>query len=120
MHSVAQLPPHAVQTLGLLAVAFGNQSMIYVLRAQNHLWDSKPSRWLIFSSVVDTTIVCGLVLTGVLVTALPLPWVLGVGIAAAGFALVLDQVRSLARRVPGFGHCIARCPSYLLISLRFT
>ncbi|MCW3694342.1 MULTISPECIES: HAD-IC family P-type ATPase [Burkholderia cepacia complex] len=103
-----QLPPHAVQTLAFLAIAFGNQSMIYVLRAQNHLWDSKPSRWLVFSSVVDTAIVCGLVLSGVLVTALPLPWVLGVGIAAAGFALFLDQVRSLARRVPGLGHRIAR------------
>ncbi|MDN7515893.1 HAD-IC family P-type ATPase [Burkholderia sp. AU45251] len=104
----SQLPPHAVQTLGFLAIAFGNQSMIHVLRAQSHLWDSKPSRWLVFSSVVDTTIVCGLVLSGVLVTALPLPWALGVGIAAAGFALVLDQVKILASRVPGFGHCIAR------------
>ncbi|MGP8473209.1 HAD-IC family P-type ATPase [Burkholderia sp. PR2] len=92
------LAPSSILTLGFLAIAFGNQAMIYVLRSRRHLWSSMPSLWLLTSSVVDVAIVCALALSGTLVSALPLQWIVGVAVAASGFALVVDQLKVLAGR----------------------
>jgi len=45
------------------------------------------------SSVVDIGIVCALAVAGVVMEPLPWPVLLGVLLAAAGFTLVLDQVK---------------------------
>ncbi|WP_175909007.1 HAD-IC family P-type ATPase [Burkholderia sp. BCC1640] len=92
------LAPSSILTLGFLAIAFGNQAMIYVLRSRKRVWSSMPSRWLLISSVVDVAIVCALALSGTLVTALPLQWIVGVAVAASGFALVVDQLKVFAGR----------------------
>lgn len=92
------LAPSSILTLAFLAIAFGNQAMIYVLRSRKYVWSSMPSRWLLISSVVDVAIVCALALSGTLVTALPPRWIVGVAVAASGFALVVDQLKVLAGR----------------------
>ena len=88
-----RLAPAALQTLAFVALVFGNQAVLYVVRERRRLWSSVPGRWVITSSVADITIVSALALSGILMT--PLPWriiaaVLG---GAVGFALLLDQVK---------------------------
>jgi H+-transporting ATPase len=66
---------------------------LYVLRERHHLWSSRPGHWVLASSAVDIAIVSTLAISGVLME--PLPWrvLAAVFAAAAGFALILDQVK---------------------------
>ncbi|HEY7653439.1 MAG TPA: plasma-membrane proton-efflux P-type ATPase [Methylomirabilota bacterium] len=82
-----------LQTLAFVTLVLGNQAVLYVLRERRHMWRSPPSGWVLASSVVDIAIVSTLAVAGILME--PLPWLvpLGVLLAAAGFALILDQIK---------------------------
>jgi H+-transporting ATPase len=83
----------ALQTLAFVTLVFGAQALLYVVRERHHIWSSRPGNWVLASSAVDIAIVSTLALSGILME--PLPWrVLAmVFAAAAGFALILDQVK---------------------------
>ncbi|WP_028232792.1 plasma-membrane proton-efflux P-type ATPase [Paraburkholderia mimosarum] len=89
----SRLPTGELQSLSFLAIAFGNQATLYVLRERGHFWHSLPGRWLLLSSAIDITIVSVLVLSGTLMAALPLSLVAAVAMTAIGFALILDQLK---------------------------
>jgi H+-transporting ATPase len=82
-----------LQTLAFVTLVFGAQALLYVLRERRHIWSSKPSSWVLMSSAADIVIVSALALSGILME--PLPWrvLAEVFVAAAGFALILDQVK---------------------------
>ncbi|AOL08539.1 HAD-IC family P-type ATPase [Burkholderia contaminans] len=88
-----RFPIRELQSLSFLAIAFGNQAVLYVLRERGHLWHSRPGRWLLLSSAIDVTIVSGLVLSGTLMARLPWSLVGAVAMTAIGFALLLDQLK---------------------------
>ena len=83
----------ALQTWTFATLVLGNQALLYVLRERRRMWRSKPSVWVFASSVADVAIVGGLAVSGTLMA--PLPWRLVVAAcgAAAGFAVLLDQVK---------------------------
>jgi H+-transporting ATPase len=87
------LDPAALQTFAFATVLYGSQGLIYVLRERRHLWSSMPSKWVFASSAADIGIVTVLALSGTAMA--PLPWrlLLLVFLAAAAFALVLDQIK---------------------------
>jgi H+-transporting ATPase len=87
------LGPGEVQTLAFVAVAFGNQAVMYALRERQRLWHSTPSVWVVVSSALDIGIVTAVALSGVLSDPLPARLVLLVLAAATGFALILDQIK---------------------------
>jgi H+-transporting ATPase len=82
-----------LQTLSFITLVFGNQAVLYVLRERRRLWSSKPSNWVLASSAADIAIVSALAWSGLLMQ--PLPWgvLAAVFVAAAGFGLILDQVK---------------------------
>jgi len=82
-----------LQTLAFVTLVFGAQALLYVVRERRHLWSSKPGNWVLASSAVDIAIVSTLAISGILME--PLPWrvLAAVFAAAAGFALILDQVK---------------------------
>jgi H+-transporting ATPase len=82
-----------LQTLAFVTLVFGNQGVLFVLRERRHMWRSKPSNWVLASSTADIVIVSMFALSGILME--PLPWrlVAAIFIAAAGFALILDQIK---------------------------
>ena len=83
----------ALQTWTFATIVLGNQALLYVLRERRRLWRSRPSAWVFASSVADIAIVGVLAVSGTLMA--PLPWSLLVAAfgAAAGFAVLLDQVK---------------------------
>ena len=87
------LGPTDLQTLAFVTLVFGNQALLYVLRERRHMWSSKPSFWVLASSLTDIGIVLALALPGILMA--PLPWrlVAAVFAAMAAFALILDQIK---------------------------
>ena len=84
----------ALRTLTFLAVVFGNQATTYNNRDRRHLWSSRPSVWLLASSVADLQIASTLAITGIAMTPLPVPMVVGTLMAAIVFALLLDLVKT--------------------------
>jgi H+-transporting ATPase len=89
----------ALRTLAFTVLVFGSQATIYAIRQRRHLWGSRPSRWLVASSVTDVLIASILSIEGIAMTPLPAWIVAGTFAAAAIFAVILDLVK-----VPAFRH----------------
>jgi H+-transporting ATPase len=85
--------PGELQTLAFIALAFGNQAILYVLRERRSMWSSKPGKWVLASSAAGIALVTVLAFTGTLMA--PLNWrvLAAVFVAAAGFALILDRIK---------------------------
>jgi H+-transporting ATPase len=86
---------HGLRTLAALVLVFASQAAFYVVRDRRHLWSSRPSGWVILSSMLNVAIFALLAARGWLMH--PLPWSL-IGwllLATVPFALALDVVKSL-------------------------
>ncbi len=84
----------ALRTLTFTALVFGSQATIYVIRERRRLWSSRPSSWLVASSVADVLLAVTLAVGGIAVTPLPALVVAGTLAAAAAFAFTLDLVKA--------------------------
>jgi H+-transporting ATPase len=80
----------ALRTLAFVVVVFGNQATTYTNRERRHLWSSRPSFWLVGSSIADLLIASTLAIRGTGMTPLPAWTVIGTLAATAVFAVVLD------------------------------
>jgi H+-transporting ATPase len=89
----------ALRTLAFTALVFGSQATIYAIRQRRHLWGSRPSRWLVASSITDVLIASILSIEGIAMTPLQAWIVAGTFAAGAIFAVILDLVK-----VPAFRH----------------
>jgi H+-transporting ATPase len=87
-----------LQTLAFVTIVCGNQATTYTNRERRHIWSSRPSQWLIASSVIDTGIACVLSVSGVAMAPLPVVTVAAVLGSATVFAFVIDFAK-----VPVFG-----------------
>jgi H+-transporting ATPase len=87
------LGTEALRTMAVVTLVFSAQAVFYVSRERQHIWSSRPGRWLIVSSIVDLSIFSLLSINGVLMTALPIAVVAGLLAAATVFAFVLDAVK---------------------------
>jgi H+-transporting ATPase len=84
---------NALQTLAFVLIVFGNQATTYANRERRRIWSSRPSRWVIGSSVVDILIASTFAVCGIAMTPLPLRIVGGALAAAAAFAFIVDVVK---------------------------
>ena len=84
----------ALRTLALVALVFGNEATLYAVRERRRLWSSRPSLWVIVSSVCDVLIIVALATRGIAMTPLPLPAIACTLAAAAAFAFVMDLVKT--------------------------
>jgi H+-transporting ATPase len=82
-----------LRTLAAVTLVLSGQGVLYVVRERRRLWSSRPSLWLMLSSVLDVGIIATLATRGILMAPLPMPLVAGILLAATVFALVLDQVK---------------------------
>jgi len=80
----------ALRTLAFVVIVFGNQATTYTNRERRRIWSSRPSLWLVGSSVVDLLIASTLAACGIAMTPLPLFVVGGTFVAAAVFAFIVD------------------------------
>jgi H+-transporting ATPase len=85
--------------LAFVALVFGNQAQLYVLRDRGRLWASRPSPWVLASSTVDIAMVTALALSGTLMAPLPARLLAALFAAAVAFALLLDQVKRPVTRL---------------------
>ncbi|MGO9005305.1 MAG: HAD-IC family P-type ATPase, partial [Beijerinckiaceae bacterium] len=76
----------ALRTLAFVVVVFGNQATTYTNRERQHLWSSRPSVWLVVSSIADIAIASILAVGGIAMTPLPALLVAAMLAAAIAFA----------------------------------
>ena len=88
-----------LRTLAFLVIVFGNQATMYANRTRQSLWSTRPSSWLVLSSVADLLIASTLASRGIAMVSLPLLVMVGTLLAAVVFALMVDIVK-----VPVFKH----------------
>ena len=91
-HFSMALGTAALNTLALVALVFGSQTALYVVRERRRLW-SLPSLWLNVSSVANLLIISTLAVAGILMMPLPIVVVAGTLGAAVGFGFVLTVVK---------------------------
>lgn len=92
------LDTETLRSFTVITLVFGGQAVFYVARERQHLWNSRPGRWLLASSTVDLGLISFLVLNGILMAALPVSIVGALLIAAIVFAFVLDAIKILLFR----------------------
>jgi H+-transporting ATPase len=83
----------ALQTLSVVAIVYGSQATIYVIRARRHLWGQRPTIWMVSSSVADLLIISTLAIGGIAMAPLPVSVIAGEFAAAVVFGLILDGVK---------------------------
>ena len=89
-----ELGIEALRTLSLVTLVFGSEATLYAIRERRRMWSSRPSFWVIASSVCDLLIIVTLAVRGIAMTALPLA-VIGLTLAAAAaFGFLLDLVKA--------------------------
>jgi H+-transporting ATPase len=93
-HDIATL-----RTLAFIIIVFGNQATTYNNRERHRLWSSRPSNWLIASSVTDISIAAILAITGTAMAPLPAEVVAAALGGAIVFTFLMDFVK-----VPVFRH----------------
>jgi H+-transporting ATPase len=82
-----------LRTLSFVVIVFGNQATTYTNRERRRLWSSRPSSWLIASSVIDLLIASILAIGGIAMAPLPISVVFGTLALAVAFAVLLDFVK---------------------------
>ncbi|MHB1590774.1 MAG: heavy metal translocating P-type ATPase [Sulfuricella sp.] len=87
------LGTEALRTLAVVVLVFGSQATLYAIRERRRLWHSRPSLWVVVSSIGDALIISTLATQGILMTPLPILVVAGTLAAAVGFGLVLNVVK---------------------------
>ena len=80
----------ALRTLAFVVIVFGNQATTYANRERRRIWSSRPSRWLMASSVADLLIASTLATWGIAMTAVPVLIVGETLVAASVFAFLVD------------------------------
>jgi H+-transporting ATPase len=83
----------ALRTLAMVALVFGSEAALYSIRERRRLWSSRPSLWVVVSTVCDVLIISMLVTRGIAMSPVPLFVVGGTLGAAVVFAFILDFVK---------------------------
>ena len=82
-----------LRTLVVVAVVYGSQVIIYIVRGRRNLWGLPPTVWLIIASITNVLIITLLAGYGIAMAPLPLP-VLAVEFAATiAFGFILDIIK---------------------------
>jgi H+-transporting ATPase len=73
---------------------FTGQGMVYLVRDRHHFWNSAPSRWMIFSSMMDVGAVCLMSTRGILMAPLASAVIASVMLACALYLVALDFLKA--------------------------
>jgi H+-transporting ATPase len=90
---VLRLSEHQLQTLIFVLLVFSGQGTVYLVRERLHCWASRPSGWLLASSLLDILVVIVLAASGIFMEPLPLSLILEVLGLVVLYLLVLDFLK---------------------------
>ncbi len=82
-----------LQTLVFVMLVATGQGNIYLVRERGPFWRSRPSLWLMLSSIADLLVVAAMATIGVLMTPVSLELIVLLLVVVALYLLVLDQLK---------------------------
>ena len=82
-----------LQTLTFAALILSSQAGVYLLRERGHFWKSRPSRFLVGSSVLGLGVTVALASGGILMHSIPLSLLGIIGGAGVLYFGCLDWVK---------------------------
>ena len=83
----------SLRSLAFVALVFGSQATIYVIRQRRQVWGRPPSFWLAASSLADISISTTLAAGGIGMMPLSAGIIAGTLAAAGAFAIALNMVK---------------------------
>ena len=92
------LPLPQLQTLVFVMLVATGQGNVYLIRERGHFWRSRPSPWLVASSIADLVVVTLMATKGVLMTPVSLTLLAELLCAVAIYLIILDQLKVLIFR----------------------
>ena len=92
------LPLPQLQTLVFVMLVATGQGNVYLIRERAHFWQSRPSAWLVSSSIIDLAVVVLMATIGVLMTPVSPLLIAALLAAITVYLLVLDQLKVLIFR----------------------
>jgi len=95
---VLGLPLTQLQTLVFVMLVATGQGNVYLIRERGHFWRTRPSVWLVGSSIADLAIVVLMATIGILMTPMSPLLVAALLAAVAAYLLILDQLKVLIFR----------------------
>ncbi len=88
-----RLPLPQLQTLVFVMLVFNGQATVYLVRERRHFWSSRPSRWLLTSSLLDILIVSVMATQGILMAPIRPGLVGGVLLLVLLYLVVVDFIK---------------------------
>jgi H+-transporting ATPase len=82
-----------LRSVAFIAIVFGSQATTYTNRERLSLISSRPSRWLVGTSVMDVLVAAALAASGIAMTRIPLAAIGAVLAGAVAFAFLLDLAK---------------------------
>jgi len=82
-------------------LVFSGQATVYLVRERRHFWNSRPSRLLLMSSLLDILIVSAMATHGILMVPIP---ILLVGAVLSFILFYLVIVDFLKIKMIGYSH----------------
>ncbi len=98
-NNVLHLPLAQMQTLMFVMLIFTGQANVYVVRERHHLWGSAPSRWMLLGTLADVILASALATQGILMTAIPLSYVIISLLVVALYVPCADWLKILIFRI---------------------
>ncbi len=87
------LPLPQLQTLIFVMLVFTGQGNVYLVRERRHFWRSRPSRWLLASSVLDVIFVSVLAVEGILMAAIGPALVASLFLGVVAYLTLVDFLK---------------------------
>jgi len=88
-----QLPLPQLQTLIFVMLVFTGQGNVYLVRERQHMWHSRPSRWLVVASLLDIIVVSVFATRGILMAPIHPALVLALLLVVVLYLLLVDFVK---------------------------
>ncbi len=92
------LPLAQLQTLVFVMLVATGQGNVYLIRERGHFWRSRPSGWLIGSSIGDLAVVIFMATQGILMTPTTPVVIAGLLAVVVVYLLILDQFKVMIFR----------------------
>jgi len=90
---VWHIPLSELQTVMFAMLVFTGQGNVYLVREHGHFWHSRPGRWLMLASALDVLVVCALAANGVMMSPVPLAWLLWLLLVVIAYLFVADFLK---------------------------
>ncbi|BDC18054.1 plasma-membrane proton-efflux P-type ATPase [Acidianus sp. HS-5] len=82
-------------------LVFTGQFTVYMVRERRSMWSSRPSNFLMISSLVDIIFISAISVLGILVSPIPIQYVLLILGVSFGFTVVFDHIKNISFKTVG-------------------